>query len=325
MKKIYIVSIGDWASGGPEVLHQLGDALNQSGRRRAWMLYRPLDRPFNTPDPYRRYNVTPARIEDVEPGSIVVLPEVCASLIDRFPAAEIYFWWLSVDFFFNEAAHTPPLGVFGVRRLTNRQLDTMRRRGVHHLYQSEYARHFCERNSLEPAAHLGDYLADEYIQAADKPSGPRENIVVYNPAKGRRRTQAILRALRKSGPEVVPIQGMTRTEVRDLLGRAKVYIDFGHHPGKDRIPREAAAAGACIVTNRRGSAANSVDVPIPEEFKIDDSRRGFQPLAVERIRTLMDDFDNQAARFDDYRRSVAREPAQFLESVRAAFPLGDAE
>lgn len=29
------------------------------------------------------------------------------------------------------------------------------------------------------------------------------------------------------------------------MRKAKVYIDFGFHPGKDRIPREAVMCGAC--------------------------------------------------------------------------------
>jgi hypothetical protein len=114
---------------------------------------------------------------------------------------------------------------------------------------------------------------------------------------------------------------MTRKEILGTLGRAKVYIDFGEHPGKDRIPREAAAMGACIIVNRRGSAANSVDIPIPGDFKIDDRRPGFETLAVEKINTLMSDFDRQATRFDAYRQSIAREPAGFAEDVRAVFPL----
>ena len=32
------------------------------------------------------------------------------------------------------------------------------------------------------------------------------------------------------------------TTLRDLFGSSKLYIDFGEHPGRDRIPREAAAS-----------------------------------------------------------------------------------
>jgi len=47
-----------------------------------------------------------------------------------------------------------------------------------------------------------------------------------------------------------------------------MYIDFGTHPGKDRIPREAALRNCIVLTNRNGAADNNVDVPIPNEYKI---------------------------------------------------------
>ena len=61
---------------------------------------------------------------------------------------------------------------------------------------------------------------------------------------------------------------MTEREVEDCLSQAKVYIDFGGHPGKDRIPREAALCGCCVVTGRRGAAGNDVEVPINQSYKL---------------------------------------------------------
>jgi hypothetical protein len=322
--QIYIAAPGPTVSGGPEVLHQLGDSLNRHTRR-AWMLYYPFDKSHETPDAYQRYNVELARLDDVEPGSIVILPEVCAALMDRFPTARIYFWWLSVDNFV-APLRDRPLGILRARRLARRQLGTLRERVACHLYQSEYAHMFLGAESLGPAVHLGDYLADEYVHAAARPrQKPRENIVVYNPAKGWKRTKLILRALENSErptPQVVPIEGMTRDGVYGLLGRAKVHMDFGAHPGKDRIPREAVAMGACTIVNRRGSAANAVDIPIPQELKIDDRQRDFETLAAEKIHMLMDDFDRQVHQFDDYRASIALEPKRFLDDVSSVFPQG---
>lgn len=312
--KVFIVASGNQMSGGPELLHQLGDLLNRDGRR-AWMLYLPLGDAFDVPDPYRRYDIAPAALADVSPGSIVVLPEVCAPLVDQFPGCQVYFWWLSVDNFFTVARHQP-LGVLRSRRTTGRQFRAMRNAGVYHLFQSEYARQLCEAQSLSPAARLGDYLAEEYLAAAARPRGAREDLVVYNPAKGKRRTQAILKSL---DVPAVPIQGMSRAEILELLSRAKVYIDFGGHPGKDRIPREAVAAGCCVVTNRRGSAGNGIDIPIPDEFKVDDQRRGYPRAAADTIRRLLDDFDTHATKFDAYRDGIASERHGFLADVKMIF------
>jgi hypothetical protein len=322
VKKIFIVAPGNWVSGGPEVLHQLGDVLNGEYRR-AWMLYFPTETTHDIHHEFKRYNVSVASVQDVEPNSIVVLPEAYAPLIGRFPQAQIYFWWLSVDNFFVAAEHTRWGNLIGGSRLAKIQLRRIRRNVRQHIFQSDYARAFLESNSLAPTSHLGDYLAEEYIQAATKPrNGPRENILVYNPAKGAQQTDAVLQALKESGrplPSIVPLIGMTRAEVCDVLGRSKVYIDFGGHPGKDRIPREAVALGASIIVNRRGSAANSVDMPIAEEFKIDDNRPEFAMLAAEKIHELMDDFERQAPRFDAYRQLIALEPTAFRHDAQSVF------
>jgi len=323
MTKIFIVAPANTVTGGPELLHQLGDALNRETRL-AWMLYAPFDKSHETPAPYIRYNVGPARLDDIDRDSIVVLPEIYTKLIRRFPTPRIYFWWLSVDDFFHHAGFTAPLGPIGGRNLIAKSyIGQLRQHVERHLYQSEYAREFLVSQSLAPSSRVSDYLAEEYVKELAKPaSTPRENLVVYNPKKGRRRTRQILRALRQSDgpmPEVVPLAGMTRSQVCELLGRAKLYIDFGGHPGKDRIPREAVALGACVLVNRRGSALNSVDIPIPDEFKIDDRTSGFAKVAADRIRLMMADFERQSPKFEAYRQKIAAEPADFLADVQSLF------
>ena len=51
---------------------------------------------------------------------------------------------------------------------------------------------------------------------------------------------------------------------------SKVYIDFGNHLGKDRIPREV-ASGCCIITGKTGADKYKEDVYIGEKFKFDEA------------------------------------------------------
>jgi hypothetical protein len=323
MKKIFIVAPGDTTTGRPELCHQLAHVLNQDVER-AFVLYHPFDQRYQIPNPYRKYNVRPVTLRDVDPGSVVILPEVYAPLIKFFRKAEIYFWWLSVDNFFVSLGNTNVAKVLGLGLAAKIQFVALRRRVSKHLFQSEYAREFLESAHLEPADRLSDCLADEFVEAILKPNGQaREDLLVYNPAKGLNRTELILRELRESNgplPDILPIEGMQPSQVRHVLERAKVYIDFGEHPGKDRIPREAAALGACIIVNRRGSAENSTDIPIAEEFKIDDRVAGFESVVVEKIRMLMREFEQQRVRFDSYRQAIRMESASFLDDVHTIFP-----
>ena len=60
------------------------------------------------------------------------------------------------------------------------------------------------------------------------------------------------------------------------------YIDFGPHPGMDRLPREAALAGCVVVTNREGAANFDEDTPLPSQFK-------FRAFGVDRIYAMLKD------------------------------------
>jgi hypothetical protein len=195
--------------------------------------------------------------------------------------------------------------------------------GVHmHLHQSEFARQYLDANGLGPTALLGDYINEDYLALiADPPSLPRENLVTFNPVKGAERTAAIIAELAAQRIDAVPvpIKGYTRGQVRDLLSRAKIYIDFGNHPGKDRIPREAAATGTCVIVNRRGSAGNYIDVPLPDDYKVDDEVVGFEVEAVRKIVAILTDFDRHHKSFTSYRTKIAGEHDEFVRQSLELF------
>lgn len=157
-----------------------------------------------------------------------------------------------------------------------------------------------------------DYLNRAHLNRVDSHI-PREKIIAYNPLKGFNITSALMRRF----PELnfVPIRNMTPDEVSNLLQRSMIYIDFGQHPGKDRFPREAAMAGCCIITGRRGSAANAVDVPIPSRFKIDECDYDFESRVGSLIEEVFSNYDAVNSSFDSYRNVIKREPELFNDQV----------
>jgi hypothetical protein len=116
----------------------------------------------------------------------------------------------------------------------------------------------------------------------------------------------------------VPISNMTRGEVIKTLLRAKVYIDFGHFPGPERIPKEAAILGCCVITGKRGSAAFFEDVPIPDEYKFEDREENI-PKIIEKIRDCFENFEERYKDFDNYRQVIKNEPQKFVEDLRRIF------
>lgn len=347
MQPVYVISSGELTSGGHELLHQLVHTLTGLGVP-AHIVYYPFDRDYRVPAAFAHYDVHVARLSEIPVGARVVLPESYSELIPTFAGQQVYFWWLSVDVYFRSRvtgrlrtlvptrfhalAHA-----FLRRPLVSRIVSVLARsasrsfdRGIfagvsRHLYQSEYAAGFLRGHQLGPASYLGDYLNAHYLEDLGGVSAEqREDLVIFNPAKGREQTDRILGELRRTREGViraVPLIGMSREEVRDLLSRAKVYIDFGNHPGRDRIPREAAARGACVLVNRRGSAANDVDMPIPGAFKIDDTQSRFEVDAVARILDIVDNFLERTVAFDPYRQMIASEPARFEADAKRIFDI----
>jgi hypothetical protein len=284
----------------------------------AAMVYLPSFRRYVVPDKFSNYSIRVAKASEIPPGATVVLPEVFSAYLPRFKRQRVFFWWMSVDFYFTSADW-----VYSLRsgmlpwHYQHIQRGPFPANVKKHLVQSEYARLFLESHAVSNIDHLGDYLNNDYLALSAASDTEREDIVVYNPSKGIEYTRTIIDAL----PRVrfIPIKSMTRDEVISLLRRAKVYIDFGNHPGKDRIPREAAILGCCVITNRRGSAGNRADVPIPDKYKLDDQAPNFAESVAAVITKVLDNFDVVTRDFDDYRNSILLEPALFVEDTRRIF------
>ncbi len=101
----------------------------------------------------------------------------------------------------------------------------------------------------------------------------------------------------------------------------KIYVDFGHHPGKDRLAREAALHGVCVITGLYGSAANSVDVPILDHYKLNPHAKDFMAQFFNLVTEIFNNFSEQQNHFQHYRAIIAEEPNLFQEQIIAAFTL----
>jgi hypothetical protein len=163
--------------------------------------------------------------------------------------------------------------------------------------------------------YLSDYLNKAFLNIQTDLS-KKENIVAYNPKKGLAFTKEIMKLAKDI--KFVPLINMTRQQVIETLQRAKVYIDFGNHPGKDRIPREAAILGCCVITGKRGSAAFFEDVSIPDEYKFKDKKENM-PKIIEKIRDCFENFEERYKDFDHCRKRIKQEPQKFIEDLKKIF------
>ena len=310
-KTVYCICPSLVKSGGPELLHQLVYWINKLGGDAEIAYMDCLENKGFTNPEYSHYvagHVTRFEAINDTANNALVIPEgwpfVCADIL----YAKIIFWWLSVDNFFI------PAGSY-----VDDTIELVKTKSHIHLFQSEYAKQYVLSLGITQKSlyHLSDYINDEYLTTeANYHNCEKKDIVLYNPKKGHSFTEELIR--RSKDIEWVAIQNMTTTQVADLMKRAKIYVDFGNHPGKDRIPREAAISGCIVITGRKGSAAYFEDVPIPEIYKINDENVSPDEI-TDFIRSCLRNYDKMINDFSDYRSRILCEKDTFIEDIKNVF------
>lgn len=313
---IYLLCPAGTRTGGPEALHQLGRVLIDLGHD-ARMVYCPPEQlapqagdgvlafpdiADPMPADYAVYAVPRDTTIVDRPGNRVVFPEIWPAIIPLLKHATPCWWWLSID------NGRPAMERFG-------GMDAVRAaRGVVHLCQSYYALSWlAERDVL--GLPLFDYISPRYRELAQSPPAPRTDRIVYS-SKG----SWFCGHLRRWAPGLQwqELRGFSTQEVQELFRTSRLYVDFGAHPGKDRMPREAAMLGCCVITGQRGAAGNPFDVPILARYKFPDSRLAI-PRVLLGIRATLADYDQRVRDFDTYRTIIAGEHGEFMAQAARVF------
>ncbi|GAB3300328.1 hypothetical protein GCM10027451_02490 [Geodermatophilus aquaeductus] len=300
-------------TGGPEAIHQASQVLNQQGVR-SDILYLgeanvtiangrvtttpPADNPCLRV--YEQYEPRVCTGALLRRHHLFVLPEVYASSHRALAGASVAVWWLSVD---NVHVTHNPVELRALMAATS----------LRHFHQSEYAADFLRGHGVRTSMPLFDYTTPEFTSHEPQGPGPEAGIA-YNPVKG-----ADLSAAFFAGhPEhrAVPIQGMTKAQIVDLLRRTSVYVDFGHLPGKDRLPREAAVSGSIVFVRRAGAGLFAEDFPVPDFFRFDDADVHSGELA-RRVAAVQADPAGYWDQQETFRRAVRGERDELYAQVLA--------
>lgn len=337
--KIYVPCPAGVVTGGAELLHQLVSFLREHGRDAYIVYFNLMNRQYeNTPIPsdYSCYAIEQTtEIEDSE-HNIEVIYEGIYNTVNYRKKVQKVLWWLSVDnFFYMSKPYLSPFDFieynkkYGIRMLVKMILhllvgknDFKNRLSIEDLaaidavnaYQSEYAQDFLQRHHFAEVLPLKDYINTDHCKSFDK--SIKEDIVLYNPKKGMEFTSRLI----KMAPDInwVPLQGFSREQLIEVLKKAKVYIDFGYHPGKDRLPRECAMNGCCVITGKRGSAAFFEDVSVTEKYKFDERTAKLEDI-ITTIKWTLKNYETAIDDFQYYRASIAYEKEEFEAQIRKLF------
>lgn len=336
--KIYVLAPANRCSGGPELAHQLVDHL-RSLKQDAYIVYMMQSLTISEeqviPEPYIKYDIQTSNIIEDMTHNIVVIPETMFEFARQLKSANIACWWMSVDNFTKGYINNTPLmwrkekNIFeNFRKNTHiimahlpiSQLDILyflrKRKNTIQLYQSAYAKAYLEEHHFKRFYKLSDYINAELIPNEPINHLLKEDIVLYNPVKGLEFTERIIKSL----PLVkfIPLQGLTREELNQLFNRAKLYVDFGNFPGKDRLPREAVVHDCCIITSTTGAAAFFDDVPIADEYKFANIKENLSAI-IAKIKDIFLNYADRNKDFDTYRNIVKHEQQQFYHEIEEIF------
>ena len=295
---IYIYTPQGFETGGIELLHQLCHELNNHEDINAYIWN---EKSVSISETYKQYGNNDVVTECPPKGSVLIFPEswVRKANEPRYKDYQKVIYFESV-YYYEANIPKDQYMVFPENTIF--------------LSQSWYAYWYLQGKYIE-SIYVTDYLNDEYMTA--DLSKPRKRQILYNPKKGLEVTKWIMAEL--PDEKFIPIVNMTVSEIKSLMEESMLYIDFGNHPGKDRIPREAAMCGCCVITNREGSAAYYEDVSIPEPYRnyvaLSDYVNFFAFVA-DRIRYVLNNYDLCVNDFDVYRENIRREKTQFKEGVR---------
>lgn len=305
---------------------------------------------------YRKYNIVVANTIDDRPENVVVIPESFVMTTPHFKKAQVCIWWMSVENalawngnFTDIWKHThsleqkmnmfksilkwmvkkTPLGpvIYKLHHKdfirskypypNNYSMEKVRQEDTHlyHFYQATYIQQYLYSQHFDRIFRLTDYINPEILKNVDT-SVKKENLILYNPAKGLKYTQKLMK--RMPGYKFIPLKGYTREQLNHLFDQAKLYIDFGPFPGKDRIPREAAIHNCCIITGRFGASGYFEDIPIYGKYKFDMLHANYS-----KIKACIDDiFNNYDVRIDDFaymRECIHHEQENFYREIDNIF------
>lgn len=298
---IYYIICPYFETGGPEAMHQLCHELNSLGKE-AYIVY--INRPKDTEkqilytESYSNIKNTTS-IEDIK-DNILIFPEIYTSEWLRthikIQNIRMAVWWLSLN------------NAVSFDSLPGNVKDTT----IIHLFQSHYVKDAILKNLNESTSQtwfdLHDYtrelFTNAYITNAFDNKFERGNMIAYNPTKDFISSNLI----QKWDLRSLPLVDLSPTIMLYKLHECKIYVDLGAHPGKDRIPREAAMSGCVIITNLLGAAVNDVDIPITE--KVD----GPDDLNI-LIKSIFEDYNTYYEKQKSYRDWISNEKERFIEQI----------
>lgn len=332
-RKVFVYYPKGKQSGGPEALHQLVDSLRRQGVD-AFLVPYPQSIHKERVEQYSHYDAPESsRIEDTDDAAVVA-GEGQYALLFRVRHAAVICWWLAIESsVLYQSLRLPYLRPYEAPR--NRTIGFAKDRTIEaigrfrrlsyrddhftHVTQSQYAWSFLADRKKTLPSMLSDFTPNQEFISSFSTAPTARHGVSFNATKAQHLTSEVAKAC--PNVDFIPIQNMTQTEVYAALGQSSVYLDLGAHPGKDRIPREAALTGCVVSVALRGAGAHTSDVPLPFEHKV-RLDGDMTANARDTIEAILRDREIAFAKQASFRAKISAEKKTFDGETKAIFIEG---
>ncbi|MBW7675746.1 hypothetical protein [Chryseobacterium chendengshani] len=319
--KIIIFCPPKKVTGGPEALHQLSDRLYKIGVENVFMHYIPKRKSAKAINYFVYKTKETDSVED-HPDTILIIPESMTFLIKKYPLSQKVIWWLSVDFykilmeyrirkqsFFTKLFYKQADKEYYFEDLPN----------VFQWAQSYRSSVYLKKHGIpdNQIDYVCDYINPSFTENKNVIKKDLNNKkVLYNPKKGKEEISQLI----KNSPELnwVPIQNMNAQQIKDLMSKSLLYVDFGENPGRDKMLRESVSQDCCIISGRNGSSAYYEDLMIPDEYKFDFSESQISEI-ISKIKEVLENYSEHIPQFLTYKNVVLNEENVFENKLKEIF------
>lgn len=302
-------------------MHQLSNKLYELNYENVFMHYVP-QRSNAKAKNYEVYKTREIRSFEDHPNNILIIPESMTHLIKKYPRSQKIIWWLSVDFY-------KILMDYRIRKQSFYTKLFYQQKDREYYFEPlpnvfQWAQSF--RSGLYLKDHgipesridyVCDYINPLFLESKQPVSKDLNNkTILYNPKKGKKEIAALIQA----SPELewIPIRNMNAIQIKELMAKSLLYVDFGENPGRDKMLRESVSQDCCIISGKNGSSAYYEDLMIPEEYKF-DFKEDLIPEIINKIKSVLENYPQHIPYFKVYKEMVLREETLFERKLQEIF------
>lgn len=306
----FILFCPDLFTGGPFAMLQLNKALKNIGHECEVVFYDIGEFKFLSDNTltvkYKKKPDLSVKNFDykicnrVDKKDFIIFPEVLLGILINLRKRgfrNTVFWWLSWD-----NAPLDQINYFD---------SILNLRASINVFQSFYAQFEAKRYGIE-----GQILSDYTFFNEDlfKEKVIKVNDICYLPNKSRG-AESIISDLSKFF-SIIPLINMSQMEVQNNLQRSKFFVDFGHHPGKDRIPREAALYECIPIVRKTGAAKSSKDIQLNKELKVNIDLLENSEKLKSHIKYIDKNRESFLKSMKPYQKTIQNEYEVFINQVK---------